>query len=245
MRVSKKYPVLLMLLLFPFLFAGQNYYMAGGGVVASDSCVNLGGNQAYYDADHITSNVTYCKPGGTGTITLNNATVSNAQNHTTGGANSILFEAGTPDRFTIPVSTGSPMTSSDYYITMWIYPSATTGMNRVLHINPASGDTIQMYINSDNTVRFEHTGQGAATTGVTSTDTVNDAAWNKVEIKGSVSANKLQITINDGTPLNDVDSDPVTAFAAEPTVVTFGSNASSFADDTYMDDIIIDDASGL
>jgi len=229
----------------PIQLARMNPWVAGSVASSAGPCDNLGSNQAYYDSDHTTNNTTYCKQSGTGTITLTNATVSSDYNHTTGGGASVKHEAGTPERYTIPVASSLPMTSSEYYISMWLWIGDTTGTNNeIFKIVGGATDLIYAEINTNNTIHFVHKGNNVLTS-IVSTATINMSEWNKLEFRGSVSNNKISININSGGWADDADADAVTAFVIEPSTIVIGSNSLNISDTYYTDDVTIDDASGI
>jgi len=236
---------LLVFLLLCFPVSAQEYdYCAGAGGSASDPCANRGTAALYYNVDHTSGNTTACIASGTTTVTLTNAAASTAQNHTTGGANSVLHEAGAKEYISVAVTGKNYFDSAEGMVTVWYYPTGTTGSNYLFMIYMDSSNKIVTTVNSANTISLEHIGQ-TVSVAKTTTATVTDNQWNQVDIRWSYENNQIAIRINGGSWEVDTDGDAVTAFAAEPSSVQIGSTAFNMADTYYTDDISLYTTSGI
>ena len=232
------------ILLLCFPVNAQEYDYCAGASGAADPCANRGTAALYYNVDHTAGNTTACISGGTTTVTLTNAAASTAQNHTTGGANSVLHEAGAKEYISVAVTGKNYFDSAEGMVTVWYYVAETTGANYLFRISIDASNKLITNVNASRTVSLNHVGQ-ASDVAKTSTSTITDGQWNQIDIRWSVSNNQIAIRINGGSWEVDTDGDAVTAFATEPSAVQIGVPLANVVDTYYTDDIYLYTTSGI
>ena len=225
--------------------ASPALFQCVGASSSSDPCANRGTAALYYNVDHPSGNTTACISGGTTTVTLTNATASTDQNHTPGGANSVLHEAGAKEYISVAVTGKNYFDSAEGMVKIWFYPSGLTGANYLFRAFVDASNLLITTVNATTgTVSLSHVGQGS-NVGKTTTSTVTKDQFNRVDIRWSYTNNQIAIRINGGSWEVDTDGDAVTAFAAEPSVVHIGLALGNVADTYYTDDISLYTTSGI
>jgi len=233
----KKWIVLFLIAVLPFIFGFSiQHYQAQvikmKKAAGDASCDPLGTAELYWDGEHTTSTVTACVSGGTKTGTLSGATISQAQARDT---NSLLLNAD-DDYMSFPITTKDIFDSAAGSVSVWIYADETTTFKPFFEAYHGANDMVQAKVNIDNTIWLKHKGDGSSVV-VESTDTISDDTWTNIQIRWSVSENKIGIKVAAGDWLDDSDGDAVTALSTEPTVIKLGATEI----DGGINDFFVDD----
>jgi hypothetical protein len=126
-------------------------------------------------------------------------------------------------------------TPSEFNIDFYVYiPSLTSGNNQVFEIYCNDPNRYRCHIQTDGTVKVEYVSSGSWVI-FTTTATIPEATWTHIEIKTSVSANKLSVRVGNGSWEDYSGSNVVGVFTENPTEIEIGSRSLG-ASGAYIDD---------
>ena len=240
----KKLIIILILWLLPicsYAAPGVGLLLAGS---TGDTCFWMSGAAAGWNGEWDDGGADTDKLCVTGAAakngTLNSAaTIEAAPSQPPSGGTVSLKFIGNVDYLTWPVVAGDILNSSEGSISMWIYAAGTTGFNSLWEIYVDADNSILSYVNTNNTIYFAHEGQ-TTIVGLTSTSTITDATWTKVQWEWSVTGGIVRLKISDGTPTWESSGGVVTVFTVEPTDIKLGEdNNKGVTDNIYEDDFKI------
>ncbi len=150
MRHSK-YFVLLILLCFPFLFAGQNYYKHGGGAISTpicDSCISGLMLSWYCDSETI-NDVAYspcgCSAGDTSAVSGDSCTITDGYINSTDGGKYYSLSVDSRDIFTEvegSVIIKFRIITSVEYTEIW---SVRANADNLIRFSDRSGNDVSFY----------------------------------------------------------------------------------------------------
>lgn len=213
--------------------ARMNVTTVGGGVPAAGgavytNCTQQGTAEFYWNGDYTGNSATTCDTDGTGTMTHSGASVvaSGTDPGTASpdsGAN-VLKAAAWNANSTVPISSGDIWSSSAGLMEFDIYLASSAALCTAIIAYQGATNSFEVQVNADNTVLVRHRGNGTIC-GVTSTDTIPDTTWTRVQVRWSVALDDLGIKIGAGSFKATTDT-PVTAFSTEPAVVSFGNDGN-------------------
>lgn len=226
--------------------------MLGAGVSAAGTtytdCSNIGTAAFYWNGDHASGTTYGCKTSSTslnGSIAGVKHTITDPPTPSPGSggkALKLLATGTTDDYLAFAITAGDIFSSAEGLITFNVYLGASTGDNKVIRFRSDANNDIVGHMTSAGVVTFVHLG-ASSSVGIVGGDAIADTTWTNVQIRWSVTNNKVSVKVGANDWDDDVDADTVTAFATEPTSIRFGFN--TITDDVYIDDIFIWKASGI
>ena len=167
------------------------------------------------------------------------------QNHTSGGAYSFLLDQSNEGAYWA-ITSKNIFDSAEGYISLWVYPTTIAAFGALLEIYNASTDQLFIYMTDGGVVIARYVGNNVTVTNDDNTDVIATGAWYHVEVRWSVSLNKVEVRIANAADestsgfVTDADTDAMQAMTAEPTSVRIGEYVSGFSNsDFYIDDVEI------
>ena len=218
-------------------------------------CRNQGGAEFHIDFDHSTSNVTACTSGdATGALTT--ATISTAQNHTSGACDGAddesLLKTDHAGNLKFDIASADIFDSHHGYLDMWVYVGASAYTDTIFEARYDADNFmfVRMYGGTSNRLYARHYSGGANDIVVDSaTCALTDSAWNNVIVKWGDGADydgagaELAISPDGGsTWCYTATKNTLAAFATEPPNFELGCETYCVTDHE-LDDIFIDDVS--
>lgn len=207
-------------------------------------CSEQGDFELYWNADHASSNVTFCTASSTDTGTLTGTTiVDSASDPGTEGSLSggnVLKHDGSWTRIDIPITatefdSGEGHIKADFYFV--VLPTAAITILVVVN----GSDSFTVTVQTDGTVRFTAISKGVSTF-VNSSDIITAEQWDTIEIKWDATLgagnSELFVKVNNGSWLGDTDAGDYTGFTSEPTNIVMPYSATT--DAVYIDDVYCD-----
>ena len=215
-------------------------------------CRNQGGAEFHIDFDHSTSNVTACTSGdATGALTT--ATISTAQNHTSGACDGAddesLIKTDITAYITFDIAAKDNFDSEKGYVELWVYVGASAVNDTVFEAQYDADNRIFIRLYGANNFAYVHHENSTVEVIVQSANSsIDDSAWNQILVKWGDGANydgsgaELAINVNGDGWVYTATKNTLAPFATEPTHFHFGCHAACYAE-SETDDIYIDDAS--
>lgn len=233
----KKLLLILLILALPVsVSAGPlNPYMAGIAT-SVDDCAWIGSAAVGWNGEHSDDNKNLCVSGGVVEGTLSVATIEAAPSQPPSGGTVSLKSLDKNEYLEWPVTAGDIINTSEGSVILYVYPDTSGDPTTLFETYKNGNNLLYLLYQADNTIRFIHNGNINEVI-VTSTDTVTDDAWNKVQVEWSVTGNIIRVKVNDGDWKNDEDATTVTAFGIAADVLdlseknTQGVGSASFIDD--------------
>ena len=218
------------------------FSLQGGHIIysptpASSPCDPRGVYNFYYDADN-TDDTDGCVAAGDLQGTENVSAVSSDQNHTTGGAKSMLV--GSDNEHIYFPRTGI-VSSTEGYISLWFYPTAVDQGFVLFEMRYDAGDRIAIvHVAGGATYGYHYSDGAAHYTAVGGTCNAN--AWNSIAFRWDTANDDLDISLN-GEAWQE-DADAIAPFVSgETTNFYLGESAwgGTGTADVYIDDVYITD----
>ena len=244
-----RYVILLaMLLCLPV--RGEAWQVVGAGSssgpVYTDCSAFPAGASFYYTADHASGTTYACKSSSTTvTLTVNGTVVAGASDPGTASPESVgnvlKNSAAWSDAFVAPITSVDIIDTDEGRITLDVYIQAS-GDNSIFYwFFPYDSKYLSANIRPSGAVKIIRS-IGGSSTSVQSVATIPTATWTRVEIRWSVTNNKVGVKIGAGSwEYNEEGT--VIASGASPTSFEFGGGFASGA--KYFDNISFYKASGL
>lgn len=207
---------------------GKNYTDGDVAAPVYTNCTQQGTAEFYWNGDYTGGSTTTCDTDGTGTMTHSGASVvasgtDPGTESPDSGANALKAAAWNANS-TVPITSGDIWSSAAGLMEFDIYLTSSSSLCTAVIAYQGATNYFDIQVNSNNTVLVRHRGNGTQTA-VTSTDTVPDTTWTRVQVRWSVALDDLGIKIGAGSFKATTDT-PVTAFSTEPAVVSFGNDGN-------------------